>query len=334
MIDDDESHPHRKSLSICQSQHINIHEQAKVFVIVARHGERWDYVQREVGKGKEWIASVERPWDPPLSPNGLKQASRMGEHLFEKIQELGLPCISAVYSSPLLRCRQTACQAIDALNSKTESDYHLKVRVELGLTESLNQSWYRAWALIQLSDTTWGFVPPGPSRELHEYETHELHPSSQMPAEKILDWKNVMTVSLCDIDKVSNAKLLELHDMDYHSSTRIEKEFALKPTCLLETNKEQEDRMYQVLKEKVLSCIKEGVTRTLLMVSHGGPVTHLYSKLTGNNWHCHGESKYCCYSIYQFDSVESNGDMPSCKPLLVNESKYLDDLWSDSSTNI
>jgi broad specificity phosphatase PhoE len=270
-----------------------------------------------------------------LSPNGLKQATRLGEHLGVKLRELGLPPISAVYTSPFLRCRQTACHAVHALNAQNDEIDQLKVRIELGLTESLNQNWYRSWALLALSDTTWGFVPHGPRRELYDYKRHELHPSSQVPAQNILNWKDVTTHTLSDLDKTSNDLLSKLQDLEYESTTTIEKDFALKPQCLLETKTEQEDRMYQVLANKVASGLQEGQCQTLLMVSHGGPVTHLYTKLTGNNWHSHGESKYCCYSIYQFEQAEDvNTSMPSCTPLLVNESKYLNDLWSDSSANI
>lgn len=46
----------------------------------------------------------------------------------------------------------------------------------------------------------------------------------------------------------------------------------------------------------------------------GGPVTHLYESLTGNNWDVHGESKYCCYSIYQ----QADGEA-TWKPLVVNQ---------------
>lgn len=46
----------------------------------------------------------------------------------------------------------------------------------------------------------------------------------------------------------------------------------------------------------------------------GGPVTHLYESLTGNNWNLHGVSKYCCYSIYQ----QGEGD-DKWKPLVVNQ---------------
>jgi hypothetical protein len=49
----------------------------------------------------------------------------------------------------------------------------------------------------------------------------------------------------------------------------------------------------------------------------GGPVTHLYESLTGNNWNVHGESKYCCFSIYE--NVGGDGNW---KPLVVNERLY------------
>lgn len=46
----------------------------------------------------------------------------------------------------------------------------------------------------------------------------------------------------------------------------------------------------------------------------GGPVTHLYESLTGNKWDVHGESKYCCYSIYQ----QTDGE-DTWTPLVVNQ---------------
>jgi hypothetical protein len=45
----------------------------------------------------------------------------------------------------------------------------------------------------------------------------------------------------------------------------------------------------------------------------GGPVTHLYESLTGNNWNVHGVAKYCCYSIYKQEGCES------WKPFVVNQ---------------
>jgi hypothetical protein len=53
-------------------------------------------------------------------------------------------------------------------------------------------------------------------------------------------------------------------------------------------------------------------------------VTHLYERQTGNKWHVHGESKYCCYSIYECESPDKFAE--AWKMLVANESKYLDDL--------
>jgi broad specificity phosphatase PhoE len=303
-----------------------------IYVIVARHGERWDYKQRDAGKGREWIRSTERPWDPPLSPNGLKQATRMGQHLAKKLQELRLPPVSAVFSSPFLRCRQTACQAIEEINNI--STEQLKVQIELGLTESLNQSWYRSWCLPD-SDTTWGFCPKGTRRrELHEYDATELHPSSIVPVQRILNWKDVETHSVHESDFVSNELLRKHQDLVYDSSTTIDRDFALKPTVLLETKEEQEERMFQVLQRKVEQFSNsEKENKTFMVVSHGGPVVHLYTRLANASWQSHGNSKYCCYSIYEYDPDHSDGGS-SWTPLLVNESKYLDELWSDASANI
>jgi broad specificity phosphatase PhoE len=304
---------------------------SKVYVVVARHGERWDYVQRDAGKGREWIQSTERPWDPPLSPIGLKQAARLGQHLSDKLHELKLPPISAVYSSPFLRCRQTACQAAEALNAKADSQKPLKVKIEYGLSESFNESWYRSWALPD-SDTTWGFTPPGPRRPLHDYESHELHISSQMPVQLMLNWKEVNSDS-SDVANKSDEILKALQDMEYESSTKITTEFALKTFVLVESKMQQQERMYQVLEKKAMASTAMEMSKTLLMVSHGGPVVHLYTKLTGNGWHLHGESTYCCYSLYEFDPDESVN--ATCwKPLIVNESRFLDFLKSDATANI
>lgn len=57
---------------------------------------------------------------------------------------------------------------------------------------------------------------------------------------------------------------------------------------------------------------------TILCVSHGGPVTHLYEQLTSNDWSQHGESSYTCISIYVQE--EEGGEW---KPLVVNDSSHL-----------
>ena len=318
----------------------------KLYVVVARHGERWDYLQKDAGKGEEWIRQADRPWDPPLSPRGLQQASRLGHHLSKKLFELKLPDVACVYSSPFLRCRQTACQAIEALNNGDDNDatittttdiIPLKVQVELGLSESLNESWYRSWALPR-ADGTRGFVPPEDRergkkrRHLHEFHDEELHPSSKVPAQGLLEWKDVVAHSLHEQDAKCNELLIKLQDTVYESSTVIVPPFALRPKVLLETKKEQEERMHSVLANKAADMTAKN--QTLLIVSHGGPVTHLYTRLTGNNWTEHGEPKYCCYSIYECDLDQEGDGEKVWKTLLVNQSEYLEELWSDATSNI
>ena len=43
-------------------------------------------------------------------------------------------------------------------------------------------------------------------------------------------------------------------------------------------------------------------------------MTHLYENLTGNSWKVHGNSKYCCFSIYRKEE-----DKELWEPLVVNE---------------
>jgi broad specificity phosphatase PhoE len=127
-------------------------------VVMARHGERRDYV--DLAEGKNWIPTASRPWDPPLSQHGVEQSRRMGQAIRQTLKELGLPPISVVYSSPLQRCRQTAAAAIGSLVDEATQD-SFAVRVEEGLTESANAAWYGSWCLPG-ADSTWGYRPKRP----------------------------------------------------------------------------------------------------------------------------------------------------------------------------
>ena len=87
---------------------------------VVRHGERSDV-------DPEWEKTAARPHDPPLTALGHVQAAAAATVL------AGEP-IKAIFSSPFLRCMQTAAATAKALN--------LKIRIEPGLSELLNASWY------------------------------------------------------------------------------------------------------------------------------------------------------------------------------------------------
>ena len=112
-------------------------------IIVIRHGERLDYVCRD--SGKNWIPTSPEPWNPPLTRQGLEQAQSLGRMLHEHIQTYNLPpTISHVYSSPLLRCVQTAAETIKSYEEiatsavETKISSKLKVKIEHGLVESMN----------------------------------------------------------------------------------------------------------------------------------------------------------------------------------------------------
>ncbi|HEY9651089.1 MAG TPA: histidine phosphatase family protein [Coleofasciculaceae cyanobacterium] len=90
---------------------------------IARHGNRLDFVH------PEWFDTAERPYDPPLSEDGMIQAQQLGQRLVgEGIQH--------IFASPFLRTVQTANFVADALD--------LSIKVESGLSEWLNPEWMRA----------------------------------------------------------------------------------------------------------------------------------------------------------------------------------------------
>ena len=95
------------------------------YVYVVRHGERYDCVH------PEWKATAKRPHDPHLSAAGVKQAHATGQFIAHRTRkERGDDEMAdiAIYTSPFLRCVQTA-KAIshgyyDQLTGKPVSKRH------------------------------------------------------------------------------------------------------------------------------------------------------------------------------------------------------------------
>jgi broad specificity phosphatase PhoE len=278
-------------------------------LIVARHGERLDSVTKE--NGGNWLIGQERPFDPPLTSHGKDQAKELGRELMDKIKTLELPPISNIYTSPLLRCRQTAAAMRKAMINEEGTlpqssrpgfyEFLPLARLEPGLSESINESWYRSWSLPG-ADGTWGFG----SRNRIEIDPESLHSLAKRPVQPLLRLDSRHDFEDTNIDP------------DYLSRTAITAPYCFYP-MLLESKQDQRDRMRQTVK----TLQEPG--RTTICVSHGGPITHLYEDLIGNNWQVHGESTYCCYSIYRqappSTSVENGSD--NWEALVVNESKFL-----------
>ncbi|KAL7569292.1 hypothetical protein ACA910_016839 [Epithemia clementina (nom. ined.)] len=294
-----------------------------VTIVVARHGERQDYVVRD--SGGNWVQSAPRPWDPPLSEHGLEQGYKLGTHLVGELKRLDLPPIAGIYTSPLLRCRQTAVQArkgiLDALSrndDKHDKQQPQKVRVEMGLVESINDSWYRSWA-CKKSDGTWGLRQAFRGPE----DVATLHPRALEPVQGILsEWSSHWILS-------SDTNSENHFDLNYESLTKVEEPYTFHPH-FVESDDSQRARMRQAVTLVAAKHEADHKDGTLLFFSHGAPVTHLFESLTGRLRKDHGTSSYCCYSIYRVDKdaflktlKEGGNDIVYWEALQINQAEYL-----------
>ncbi|MBW4665658.1 MAG: histidine phosphatase family protein [Chroococcus sp. CMT-3BRIN-NPC107] len=87
---------------------------------IARHANRLDFVN------PDWFLTAQRRYDPPLSEDGIVQASQLAQRLKKEN-------IKAIFSSPFLRTIQTANQVAEVLD--------LQIKLESGLSEWLNPEW-------------------------------------------------------------------------------------------------------------------------------------------------------------------------------------------------
>lgn len=92
-------------------------------VCITRHGNRLDFVD------SGWFKTAPRPYDPPLSADGVVQARELGERLRAEH-------IARIFCSPFLRSVQTAHEVAEVLD--------LSIWVEAGLCEWLNPDWFVA----------------------------------------------------------------------------------------------------------------------------------------------------------------------------------------------
>lgn len=237
----------------------------RTILIVARHGERIDYAM--MNKGKNWLEYADRPWDPPLSALGWKQGTSLGICVKECINQLNLPRIRQIYSSPFQRCLETSIAANTIFCSPS-------VKIEYGLVESLNESWYRSWSL-PTSNGTWGYKERDEIGQVLEVDLNSLHKAAIQPASSIV---------------VPQNKCCEGIDYQYTSKTKIHKVYCWGS---FETSRDQQIRINSVV-EKV---VQRG--STVMLVSHAGPVTQLFQGLTGDDWWVHGEAGYASFSIYE-----------------------------------
>jgi broad specificity phosphatase PhoE len=96
-------------------------DSAQRCVWLARHADRQDFAD------PRWAATADRPFDPPLSALGRRQALALARRLAREP-------LAHLFSSPFLRCAETASPIADALE--------LAIALDDGLSEWLNREWF------------------------------------------------------------------------------------------------------------------------------------------------------------------------------------------------
>eukprot|EP01061_Rhynchopus_euleeides_P045398 TRINITY_DN8132_c0_g1_i3.p1 TRINITY_DN8132_c0_g1~~TRINITY_DN8132_c0_g1_i3.p1 ORF type:complete len:270 (+),score=90.47 TRINITY_DN8132_c0_g1_i3:70-879(+) len=231
-------------------------------VIIARHGERTDYVDK-VAFFKTEI-SKERPWDPLLTEEGRRQARLMGTRVRAELEERGYPPVSKVFASPFIRTVETAEEACRSLGLD-------EINVENGIVEALCESWFRSWA-VPGADTTWGGPP---------------HNRVGVPvADEHVDPRAF---------KGPSAWLLTAPELKQRVSQMVNEEYT--PHCTFSddiTWSEPETMSHHTAlrcADTVRSLSKRFHGETVLFLSHAGPSAEMYAQLTGD-----GDKASCKYT--------------------------------------
>jgi broad specificity phosphatase PhoE len=130
-----------------------------------RHGNRQDFIDMDWGK------TAARPHDPPLSSDGMDQALRAGERL-------GGEGIEHIFTSPYLRCAQTAELVARRIAAPVD--------VEPGLGELNHPDWTAGLpallSLVELAAATAPFA--GTHSQVHEPAYPETIEQAFIRAEK------------------------------------------------------------------------------------------------------------------------------------------------------
>mmetsp|Transcript_11969 Transcript_11969/g.25325 ORF Transcript_11969/g.25325 Transcript_11969/m.25325 type:complete len:337 (+) Transcript_11969:28-1038(+) len=309
-------------------------------IVAARHGERQDYVQRDSPEQPNWIPTTTRPWDPPLSKDGHAQVQQLGRRVARSLRQHNLPPVTAVYCSPLLRCCQTAAGAVVGLEEEEEqmgrtstggSSSKLKIRIEHGIVESLCEKWYRSWCLPG-SDGTWGYCPEEPtvagSDSVWDVDIATIHPMAKIPS------PSELFLSRADMEKrlrescgeVIQTRSGDIVDQDYTESIAPLADNFCWGT--FESRKMQLARASELTTK--LAARHPG--ETILLLSHGSPVTHMFEVITGKDWTVHGVCGYASFSAYAHERMVNDGDDGDgeegiCivwkEPLVTNDSTHV-----------
>ena len=220
-------------------------------VVIARHGERSDYVDREA-----FVKSTqfqERPWDPLLTETGRKQAGLMAARVQKELVERDFPPVTRVFASPFIRTVETAEEACKVLGIDT-------IHVENGMVEALCEEWFRSWA-VPGADTTWG--GPKHSRCGVPVATSDIDPRAMKgPSAWLLTPEEL------------KARVSPLVSLTY------EPHICFQDNITWETPETMTGDTAARCAETVRGVARRYPNETVLFLSHSGPAQNMYAKLT------------------------------------------------------
>ena len=277
-------------------------------ILIGRHGERLDYKLRDSSSGWPTFPDLQpdTPWNPPMTPAGCRQAAAMGRAAQRKLAELGLPPLTAIYTSPLIRCVQTAVAASKAIQAASHAVAPLPVFVEPSLVETLGEEWYRSWAVPD-ADGTWG--GPDGNKCGAEVDAANLHPSALASISDVLPTAAQIVSAAGSAAAVGPplmaAAIVECVDGAYvpfaETARRVWNEF--------ESERELGARVGAFLDEveRRHHCRGESV----LLVSHGSPTAALYRYAQkGTSGASHPRCGYCGLYLLEKRRGEGGWDAP------------------------
>lgn len=197
-------------------------------------------------------------------PTNAYGASTRTSVRYVHLERLKLPPVTRIFTSPLLRCAQTAAAAATHLGID-------RMCVEPSLAETICEDWYQSWA-VEGADSTWG--GKGAGVPVDETKLHKLcrEPASSChnsAAELNKYMAADVTASGGSMPTKTGGKILL--DLDYQPFfTASEYSWGN-----FETHEQLEDRMARFINAIDTMYPDE----TILCVSHGGPTSASYSSL-------------------------------------------------------
>lgn len=248
-------------------------------VILARHGERLDYAELGLRAAGEtgWFDTAARPWDPPLTPLGHRQAAALGRAASRSAEQLGLPPLTRIFVSPFQRCVETGLAVADAAGIPS-------VRVEPSLAEALCDSFFRSWC-VPGADSTWG-GPAGGSQE-GAPKDEDLRPEALGPASGLLPFERVgaLRAGKAAVD-LSYEPFLPLPALSYRWG-----------------GFESEEKLGARMKDFFDFAAESFPKETVMLVSHGGPTQALFERAVSDE-----PSPMCGYCGFHVLRREAGGD--------------------------